>query len=120
VPWIFKKYIDEVYTSAMGQLWESDGRSSTDPTKLYGSGGLTQGKQYMISTTWNAPKDAFDDHNQFFNGYDTDMIFMGLHKMYQFLGMEQLSSFSCYDVIKNPQVETDLASYAAHINSVVN
>ena len=104
----------------MGQLWESDGRSSTDPTKLYGSGGLTQGKQYMISTTWNAPKDAFDDHNQFFNGYDTDMIFMGLHKMYQFLGMEQLSSFSCYDVIKNPQVETDLASYAAHINSVVN
>jgi len=120
VPWIFKKYIDEAYTSAMGQLWESDGRSSTDSTKLYGSGGLTQGKQYMISTTWNASKDAFDNHSQFFNGYDTDMVFMGLHKMYQFLGMKQLSSFSCYNIIKNPQIETDLTSYAAHINRVVN
>jgi len=119
-PWIFKKYIDEVYTSGMGQLWESDGRSSTDPEKLYGSGGLTKGKQYMLSTTWNAPKNAFDDSQQFFDGNDVDMVFLGLHKIYQFLGMKKLQTFNCYDVMKNPQIETDLAAFAEHINQQVN
>lgn len=119
IPWIFKKYIDEVYTSGMGKLWESDGRSSTDSSKKYGSGGLVQGKKYMISTTWNAPEEAFSDSGQFFNGNDVDMVFMGLHKIYQFLGMEQMDSFNCYDVMKNPQIETDLASYAEHISRLI-
>ncbi len=118
-PWIFKKYIDEVYTSAMGKLWESDGRSSSDPDKLYGSGGLVQEKQYMISTTWNAPEEAFTDNKQFFNGNDVDTVFTGLHKMYQFLGMKQISSFNCYDVMKNPQIETDLSAFTKHINTVI-
>ena len=120
IPWIFKKYIDEIYTSGMGQLWESDGRSSTDSSKLYGSGGLLQGKQYMISSTWNAPKNAFNDPQQFFNGQDIDDVFMGLHKIYQFLGMQQLDSFNCYDVMKNPQIESDMPSFKQHINSVIN
>ena len=119
IPWIFKKYIDEVYTSVIGQLWESDGRSSTDASKLYGSGGLLQGKQYMISSTWNAPKNAFNDPQQFFNGHGIDDVFMGLHKIYQFLGMQQLDSFNCYDVMKNPQIENDLPAYEAHIKHVV-
>ena len=120
VPWIFKRYIDEVYTTGMGTLWESDGRSSTDPARKYGTGGLTRGKKYMISTTWNAPGEAFTDQDQFFGGRDVDMVFMGLHKIYQFLGMEQLPGFNCYDVIKNPQAETDLADYSAHISRTIN
>ena len=34
------------------------------------------------------------------------------------MGTTQLPTFICYDVIKNPQVEQDLADYAAHLNEV--
>lgn len=119
IPWIFKKYIDETYTTGLGQLWESDGRSSTDASKYYGSGGLLQNKHYMLSTTWNAPMDAFTDKQQFFKGHNVDEVFMGLHKIYQFLGMQQLSSFHCYDVMKNPQIEKDLDSFKSHVRNIV-
>lgn len=39
VPWIVKKYIDEVYTEGEGRLFQNDGRSSVDPSKNYGRGG---------------------------------------------------------------------------------
>lgn len=66
VPWIVKKYIDEVFTLGHGRLYQSDGRTRQDPEKNYGSGGLLQGKQYMLSVTWNAPAIAFTDPKQFF------------------------------------------------------
>lgn len=53
-PWILKKYIDEVFTDGHGRLYQSDGRTRSDATKGYGSGGLIQGKTYMLSVTWNA------------------------------------------------------------------
>lgn len=59
-PWIFKKYMDEVYTSAMqGQLCNGDGRTRSDASKQYGSGGTAQDKKYMLSITCNAPKRSF-------------------------------------------------------------
>lgn len=54
-PWTVKKYIDEVFTFGHGRLYANDGRSRADSEKHYGSGGLLQGKQYMLSLTWNAP-----------------------------------------------------------------
>ncbi len=119
IPWLFKKYIDEVYTSAMGTLWESDGRSSTDASRKYGSGGLTRGKQYFISTTWNAPREAFNEQDQFFEGFSVDTVFLSLHKLYQFLGMQPLPGFNCYDVIKNPRIEEDMMNYEQHIRQVI-
>ena len=44
--------MDEVYTYGHGKLYENDGRTRHDPSKQYGSRGLLQGKQYMISVTW--------------------------------------------------------------------
>ena len=52
-PWTMKKYIDDVFTIGHGVLYASDGRSRSDVTKKYGSGGLIQGKKYMLSLTWN-------------------------------------------------------------------
>ena len=49
MPWKVKKYMDEVYTYGHGKLYENDGRTCHDPSKQYGSGGLLQGKQYMIA-----------------------------------------------------------------------
>ncbi len=118
VPYIFKKYIDEVYTAGLGEtLCKDDGRTRSDLSKKYGSGGLMQGKQYMISTTWNAPLEAFEDPEQFFEGKGVDGIFMWLHKNYQFFGMTALPTFSCHDVLKTPNVENDLKRFKQHLNS---
>lgn len=49
VPWIFKKYIDEVFAAGQNNgIYANDGRSSSDAYKRYGSGGLMQGKRYML------------------------------------------------------------------------
>ncbi len=121
VPYIFKKYIDEVYTSGMGEvLWKDDGRTRSDISKKYGSGGLMNGKKYMISTTWNAPLEAFQEPNQFFDGKGVDGVFMWLHKTYQFFGMTALPTFSCHDVLKSAEVENDLKRFKQHLNSALN
>lgn len=119
VPYLFKKYIDEVFTSAVGvTLWNDDGRTRTDPSKKYGSGGLMHGRRYMISTTWNAPKEAFEDPDQFFEGKNVDDVFLWLHKNFQFCGMEAIPSFSCHDVLKNAEVENDLERLRQHLTKV--
>ena len=117
-PWIIKKYMDEVFTSGSGRLYANDGRSRENPNKKYGSGGLSQGKKYMFSLTWNAPREAFEDEQQFFEGKGVDGVYMHLHKAHQFLGMTALPTFICYDVIKDPQVEQYKKDYEAHLNVV--
>ena len=117
VPYLFKKYIDEVYTSGIGEvLYKDDGRTRSDPSKRYGSGGLLNGKKYMLSTTWNAPLESFEDPAQFFEGRGVDGVFMWLHKVYQFFGMEPLPTFSCYDVLKSADVEEDLRRLQEHLD----
>ena len=109
VPYLFKKYIDEVYTAGIGEvLCKDDGRTRSDLSKQYGSGGLMYGKQYLISTTWNAPLEAFEDSSQFSEGKGVDGVFMWLHKTFQCFGMELLPTFSCHDVLKNADVENEL------------
>ena len=118
VPYIFKKYMDEVHTAGIGEvLCTDDGRTRSDLSKKYGSGGLMQGKKYMISTTWNAPLESLEEPNQFFEGKGIDGVFMWLHKNYQFFGMEPLPSFSCHDVLKNADVENDLKRFKHHLKS---
>ena len=118
-PWIVKKYIDEVFTSGHGKLYANDGRSRTDSSKKYGSGGLLQGKKYMISITWNAPKEAFEEKGQFFEGLGIDIALIALHKANQFLGMKPLKTFICNDVIKQPKVEEDMERYLQHLKTYV-
>ena len=107
IPWGFKKYIDEVYMSGHGKLTTGDGRSSAAPEKGYGRGGLLKSR-YMLVTTWNAPKGAFNDKAEFFEGKSVDGVFFNFHKCQQFCGMKKLPSFSCHDVMKNPDVGRDL------------
>ena len=116
VPYLFKKYMDEVFTSGIGEiLCTDDGRTRSDLSKKYGSGGLMHGKKYMLSTTWNAPLESFEDPAQFFEGKGVDGVFMWLHKAFQFFSMEPLPTFSCHDVLKNADVEGDLKRLEAHL-----
>ena len=115
VPWIVKKYLDEVFTMGHGVLYASDGRSRSDPQLKYGSGGLLHGKKYMLSLTWNAPLEAFDDPAQFFGGVGVEGVYLAFHKANQFLGLEPIPTFIANDVEKNPQIEADLIRFTSHL-----
>ncbi|KXO84305.1 NADPH quinone reductase MdaB [Acinetobacter venetianus] len=117
-PWTMKKYIDDVFTIGHGSLYASDGRSRSDASKTYGSGGLIQGKKYMLSLTWNAPMEAFTDPEQFFHGVGVDGVYLPFHKANQFLGMESLPTFIVNDVIKIPNVPSYLEAYKNHLDQI--
>ncbi len=87
VPWILKKYVDEVFTHGNGSLYASDGRTRSDARKKYGSCGLLQGRNYMLPLTWNAPLEAFTDPDQFFHGVGVDGVYLPFHKANQFIGL---------------------------------
>ncbi|MEW8273977.1 MAG: NAD(P)H-dependent oxidoreductase [Candidatus Thiodiazotropha taylori] len=118
VPWRFKQYMDRVYSAGMdGSLCNGDGRSRKDATKQYGSGGTLQGKRYLLSLTFNAPKEAFDDQDQYlFQGRSVDDLFFPMHMNFRFFGMEAMQTFVCHDVMKNPDIENDLKRFDAHLN----
>ncbi|WP_211251099.1 NAD(P)H-dependent oxidoreductase [Stenoxybacter acetivorans] len=118
-PWITKKYMDEVFTVGYGKLYESDGRTRSDSSKKYGSGGLLHGKKYLFSVTWNAPLEAFTDPKQLFEGKGIDAVLFPLHKAHQFLGMEALPTFMCNDVIKDPHFDQYKADYEQHLAKVL-
>jgi modulator of drug activity B len=117
-PWTVKKYMDDVFTEGHGTLYASDGRSRSDASKKYGSGGLMQGTRYMLSLTWNAPVEAFTDREQFFHGVGVDGVYLPFHKANQFLGMESLPTFIVNDVMKLPDVPRYIAEYRKHLGEI--
>lgn len=122
MPWIYKKYVDEVFTAGMFQqsFLSGDGRTRENPSKQYGTGGKMQGKAYMLSLTWNAPREAFGDETQkLFEGRTVDDVFISNTANYKFCGAEVLPSFSCFDVMKQPDVEGDIARLREHLTAVL-
>lgn len=117
-PWIVKKYIDEIFTASRGKFYTNDGRNDIDPTKNYGKGGLLKNKKYMFSITWNAPINAFNDKNDFFEGIGVDGLYKHLHKIHEFLGMNALSTFMVNDICKNPQVDKFIKYYENHLKNI--
>ncbi|MCD4658265.1 MAG: NAD(P)H-dependent oxidoreductase [Planctomycetes bacterium] len=121
-PWIYKKYIDEVFTTGLMQqnLIIDDGRTRKDSSKQYGTGGKMHDKQYMLSLTWNAPEEAFGNEEQnLFEGKTVDEVFIANTAVYKFCGVEILPTFSCYDVLKAADVENDLRRFKQHLDSVI-
>jgi modulator of drug activity B len=118
-PWTVKKYLDEVFTAGHGSLYANDGRTRSDASQKYGSGGLIHGKKYMLSLTWNAPQQAFDDPTDFFEAKGVDAVYFPFHKANQFLGMSALPTFLSTDVMKMPNIERDVARYEQHLAEVV-
>ncbi|WXL24714.1 NAD(P)H-dependent oxidoreductase [Ectopseudomonas mendocina] len=117
-PWTVKKYMDEVFTEGHGSLYASDGRTRSDASQKYGSGGLVHDKRYMLSVTWNAPVQAFEDPTDFFEGKGVDAVYFPFHKANAFLGMQALPTFICNDVMKVPNIENDVLRYQQHLRDV--
>lgn len=108
VPWITKKYIDEVFSSGVSSVtYESDGRSRDDAAKKYGSGGLMKNKNYMLTMTYNCPLSEFNSKEGFFEGLSVDEANFAVHKVFQFCGVRQLETYSMHDIFKS---DLDLAS----------
>lgn len=123
MPWIYKKYVDEVFTAGMflQSFLTGDGRTREDPSKQYGSGGKLQGKKYMLSLTWNAPREAFGNKDQMlFEGKTVDDVFISNTANYKFCGATILPSFSCHDVMKNPDIEGDIKKLRAHLATIID
>lgn len=121
-PWIYKKYIDEVFTEGMmqGSFLSGDGRTRHDSNKQYGSGGKLHGKKYMLSLTWNAPHQAFNDKNQnLFQGKSVDDVFISNTSNYKFCGVDILPTFSFFDVMKEPNVLKTMNLLKAELVSIM-
>ncbi|MEO1367807.1 MAG: NAD(P)H-dependent oxidoreductase [Acidobacteriota bacterium] len=120
VPWSFKRYMDFVYSAGMdGRLCAGDGRSRQEPSRQYGSGGSLTGKKYLLSLTFNAPREAFDDPQQeFFAGASVDDLLLPTHLNFKFFGMAPLPTFACHDVMKNPDIENDLERFQRHLHGL--
>ncbi len=117
-PWFVKQYIDEVFCAGGKQFLTSDGRHRTDPAHNYGTGGLLLEKHYMISTTWNAPFEAFTEDGEFFESFGIDGVMLHFHKLNQFIGMKPLPTFVLNDVVKNPEFDSFMESWEEHLKGV--
>ena len=117
LPWSFKKYMDEVYTAGMfGKMSQNDGRTEAAPKKNYGGGGLLQDTHYMLSLTFNAPAESFNDETEFlFAGKSVDDLYFPQHMNFKFFGMKPLPTFACFDVMKNPSIESDFKRLQTHL-----
>lgn len=117
-PWSFKRYMDRVYSAGMdGRLCAGDGRSREQPKANYGRGGSLKGTRYMLSVTFNAPREAFDDEAEFFGGRSMDDLLWPMHLNLDFFGATPLPTFACFDVMKNPEIESDLARFDDHLRA---
>jgi len=118
IPWSFKKYMDEVFTAGMGgALCAFDGRTEEEPKKNYGTGGTRTNTKYMLSLTFNAPEESFNNEKEYlFQGKSVDDLMLHMHANFRFFGMSALPTFASFDVMKNPQIDTDFARFETHLD----
>ena len=111
MPSTLKRYLDNVY--AYGEFFAFSGGK-------YGSGGLMKGKKFMLSTTWNAPIEVFNNEspNSFFEGRSAEEVLLPMRKSQEYCGLEELPSFSCHNIVKNPQLQSDKERYIRHLTRV--
>lgn len=124
LPYPFKEYLDVVFTAGHRKgIYYSDGRKKETPEINYGTGGQLHGKQYILTTTWNAPETAFTLPGEFFKQTSVDDgVMFGFHRMNAFTGMEQLDSFHFHDLEKNAtpeRIQTYRNQYLQHLEQMV-
>jgi modulator of drug activity B len=120
-PWIYKKYVDEVFNSGLQsqKFLSGDGRTREDSTKQYGTGGKMQDKKFMVCATWNAPAEAFGNSSQMLmQGKGTADLFLPITSNYRFCGVEIVPDYNCFDIFKDGNIAEVLENYPAHLAKV--
>lgn len=107
LPHKFKEYLDLVLTAGHRKgIYYSDGRKLETPEIGYGTGGSLHGRNYLLSTSWNAPSTAFTIAGEFFKETNVDDgVMFGFHRMNAFMGLHHLASFHFHDLEKNATPE---------------
>lgn len=121
-PWIYKKYVDEVFNIGLHtkKFQENDGRTRSDPTKQYGTGGHMQGKKFMTATTWNAAEDDFDNPDSFmFGGKGVDDLLLNITSNYKFVGYTVLGNYGIYDIFRDGDISKGLEHYKKYLEEQV-
>ncbi len=108
-PYILKEYIDNVYR--YGVFYSS--------SEEYGRGGLMCGKKYMYSLTCNAPYEAFSEFGGFMDGRGIENAIIAMHKLQEYCGLKKIPTFSCHDVVKNPDVTLFLKNLELHLKKYI-
>lgn len=118
VPWLSKKYIDEIFSAGVQTVtYVNDGRSREDASKKYGSGGLMKDKKYMLSLTYNCPASEFDNKEGFFDGLSLDEANVATHKTFQFCGAKPLATYSVHDIFKG---DLDIDKEVEKLNAILS
>lgn len=120
LPHKLKEYLDIVFTAGHRKgIYYSDGRKQDNPAINYGTGGSLHGRNYLLTTSWNAPETAFTLPGEFFNQTSVDDgVMFGFHRMNAFTGMERLDSFHFHDLEKNAtpeRLDNYHRQYRAHL-----
>jgi len=120
-PWIYKKYVDEVFNSGFDSktLLDGDGRTRSDPTRQYGTGGHMQGKKFMVAATWNAPTATFSNPDStLFAGKGVDDLLLNITSNYKFSGYDILPSYGIYNIFKaDADIVAGLEGYKKHLEA---
>lgn len=123
LPFRLKQYIDIVFSAGHRKgIYRSDGRSADQPDLHYGTGGSLHGRQYMLTTSWNAPEAAFTLPGEFFDQRNVDEgVMFGFHRMNAFTGMKALPGMHFHDLEKNATPERVAAyrdAYKRHLQQL--
>lgn len=110
VPWILKKYFDEIFKKDI--FFTSNSK--------YDSSGLFSNKRYMFSLTSVSKESDFTETDGFFDLRNIDDIYISQHKMHQFCGMKKMETFCAYDVMRNFHTERELDRLRFHLNKYFN
>ncbi|WP_079525429.1 NAD(P)H-dependent oxidoreductase [Halobacillus hunanensis] len=110
VPALLKKYFDTVHE--YGVFFKGN---QSD----YGTGGLLHSKRYMFSTTWNAPRSAFNNPDKFFEGRGVEEVLFHLHLIHKYTGMKPIDTFACFNVKKQPDLEQFKSELDSHLNRFI-
>lgn len=122
-PWIYKKYVDEVFNSGLHsqKFLSGDGRTREDATKQYGTGGKLYSKKFMICATFNAPAESFSNPSQLLmQGKNTSDLFLNITSNYRFCGVDILPDYNCFDIFKNGDIAKDLENYPKHLEKALD
>lgn len=107
-PSVLKKYMEEIFQIGVFYVRAPE----------YGRGGHLTDKKYMLSTTWNAPAEAFNTPGKFFDGRSVDEALIGFHLAQKYIGLQPLPSFACFNVVKDPQIEQFKNGLRQHLQQV--
>jgi modulator of drug activity B len=118
-PWIYKKYVDEVFNAGLHSkvMLDNDGRTRSDPNRQYGTGGHMQGKKFMIAATWNAPRETFSNPDSvLFEGKSEDDLLLNISSNYKFVGYDVLPSYGVFNIFRDTtDIPGELENYKKHL-----